>query len=304
MNSIISSDPSADARINIRNEDGSTIASAALWWKNTPSLNGKPTGTIGDFHALDAVTTRELLTTASNHLRQNGADFAIGPMDRNTWKSHRFVIKTNGRPPFLMEPHNPPEYPLWWRSAGFTELSHYSSSLIPLDGSITVQPALKQRILASGVSIQTLNLARFDEELHAIHSLSLKSFANNFLYTPLPASEFLAAYHKIRPHLDADLVKIARKNGKIIGFAFGIPDLAATTKPALIVKTLAVDPTSQIAGLGSLLVDELHLTGFLKGYTEAIHALQHESNTSLKITTRHQGTVFRNYALFASKLKI
>src|SRR5690606_29159192 len=138
--------------------------------------------------------------------------------------------------------------------------------------------------------------------LRTIHALSLRSFSNNFLYTPLEESSFLAAYQKIRPHTDPELVKIARRDGVTVGFAFGIPDLGATKNPALIVKTLAVDPSARTAGLGSLLVDELHAAGMAKGYTEAIHALQHESNTSLKITSRHHGTPFRRYALFSKPL--
>lgn len=118
----------------------------------------------------------------------------------------------------------------------------------------------------------------------------------------MPESDFLEAYLKIRAHVDPDLVKIARKGGATAGFVFGIPDLAAKEKPALIVKTLAVDPAARTAGLGSLLVDELHLTGFQKGFTEAIHALQHESNSAQKITNRYLGTAFRRYALFSKKL--
>jgi hypothetical protein len=50
------------------------------------------------------------------------------------------------------------------------------------------------------------------------------------------------------------------------------------------------------------LVDELHLVGKRKGFTEAIHALQHETNTSRKITGRQNGTPFRRYALFSKNL--
>lgn len=302
MKTTIAPDASSDARISITGKDGGILASAFLWWKDTSLHKGKPIAAIGDFHAVSLEATRELLDNATTHLRENGSTVAVGPMDRNTWKKHRFVVESNGRPPFLLEPENSPEFPEWWRSAGFSELSRYSSSLIHLDGAATVPPALKQRILSSGITIHTLDPDCFEEELRTIHSLSLKSFSNNFLYTPLPEDDFLGAYLKIRSQVECDFVKIARKEGRIAGFVFGIPDLAATVKPALIVKTLAVDPAARTAGLGSLLVDELHLTGFQKGYTEAIHALQYESNTSLKITGRHQGTIFRRYALFSKLL--
>lgn len=153
--------------------------------------------------------------------------------------------------------------------------------------------------------MRALDPARYDEELGKIYQVSLKSFANNFLYTPLEEEAFLDAYRKVRDRVDPDFVRTAERDGVACGFVFGIPDLEALArgeKPAVIVKTLAVDPDSHCAGLGSLLVDELHRIGWEKGYTEAIHALQHETNTSLKITGRHHGEVFRRYALFSKPL--
>ena len=105
---------------------------------------------------------------------------------------------------------------------------------------------------------------------------------------------------KVRDQVDPDFVRIAERDGVPCGFVFGIRDLEAEArgeKPAVIVKTLAVDPESRCAGLGSLLVDEVHAAAYEKGYTEAIHAMEHETNTSRKITGRYGGRVFRNYAL-------
>jgi GNAT superfamily N-acetyltransferase len=246
-----------------------------------------------------------LLEGAAEHLRELGCNAAVGPMNGNTWQRHRFVIESSGRGSFLLEPQNPSEHPGWWAQAGFSILSRYSSSVIGLDGSEVIPAAVKSRLARSGVVVRKLDAARYEEELRAIHTVSLRSFDNNFLYTPLEEEAFLRAYLKVRDHVDADFVRIAERDAVPCGFVFGIPDLEAVArgeKPALIVKTLAVDPEARCAGLGSLLVDELHRVGREKGYAEAIHALQHESNTSLKITGRHHGEVFRRYALFSQKL--
>jgi len=215
------------------------------------------------------------------------------------------VVSGEARGPFLLEPRNPPEYPVWWRSAGFTELSHYSSSVIALDGRRVVSPAMQARLEDSGIVIRKLHPERYDEELKLIHALSLKSFSANFLYTPLDETDFLQAYAKVRSHVEPDFVRIAERAGVACGFLFGIRDLEADArgeKPAVIVKTLAVDPAARSAGLGSLLVDEVHAAAFAKGYTESIHAMEHESNTSRKITGRYGGRIFRNYALFSKPL--
>ena len=283
----------------------SVAAHAALWWNDTPLLDGTRIGTIGDFVADDADAAKLLLDGAADYLRKQGCHIAVGPMNGNTWRRHRFVVESDGRGSFLLEPRNPAEHPGWWEKAGFTVLSRYSSSVIPLDGGEVIPAAVKQRLERSGLIVRGLDASRYDHELRLIHAVSLKSFADNFLYTPLEEEAFLESYRKVRDHVDPDFVRIAVRDGVVCGFVFGIPDLEAVArgeKPALIVKTLAVDPEARCAGLGSLLVDELHRIGREKGYTEAIHALQHESNTSLKITGRHHGDVIRRYALFSKSL--
>lgn len=295
----------ADARMVLTDERGEVTGCCALWWNDTPFLEHRRIGTIGGFSATDAEAARVLLEGAVVRLAKEGCRIAVGPMNGNTWRRHRFVVETNGRGPFLLEPRNPPEHPDWWERSGFSVLSRYSSSVIDLEHDEGISPALVTRLLRSGVVVRNLDPSRYDDELRHIHAVSLKSFSNNFLYTPLAEDGFLDAYRKIRERVDPDFVRIAERDGEPCGFVFGIPDfeaLARGEKPALIVKTLAVDPAARCAGLGSLLVDELHRTAREKGYTEAIHALQHESNTSLKITGRHSGHAFRRYALFSKPL--
>ncbi len=294
-----------DARAYLTDTSGALIAHAALWWKDTPVLQGERIGAIGGFAARDGDAAKLLLDGALSKLSEAGCRIAVGPMNGNTWRRHRFVIESDGRGPFLLEPRNPPEFPGWWRQAGFEELSHYTSSIIGLHGIPTLASWLRERLERSGIVVRELDPARYDEELRTIHAISLRGFSNNFLYTPLEETAFLDAYRKVRERVDPGFVRIAERDGVPCGFVFAIRDIEAEARgevPALIVKSLAVDPASRSTGLGSLLVDDVQLNGFKKGYTEAIHALQHESNTSLKITGRYQGRVFRKYALFSKRL--
>jgi GNAT superfamily N-acetyltransferase len=293
-----------DARVFVK-DAGKVVSHLALWWTDVPPHPEHRLGVMGGFAARDAESSRTLLDAACGHLVAEGCTLAVGPMNGNTWRSYRFVDESDGRPPFLLEPRNPEAYPAWWRAAGFAEMSSYSSSVMELDGSEAVPPALKERIIRSGIRIRPVDPERFEEELAIIHDLSLRSFTNNFLYTPLGKQPFVASYLRVKQHMDPQFVMIAERDGLPCGFVFGIPDLEAAARgerPAVIVKTLAVDPTSRSAGLGSLLVDELHRIAREKGYTEAIHALQHQTNTSLKITGRHEGRAFRRYVLFSKDL--
>lgn len=294
-----------DARIYLTDRFDQVCAQVALWWNDTAVVDGRRIGAIGGFAASDAVAAEQVLNAARGRLKAAGCQIAVGPMSGNTWRRHRFEIESNGRGLFLLEPRNPAQDPAWWVSAGFSVLSQYSSSVMPLDGTAALPVAVKGRLLRSGLVVRPLDSEAYDRELERIYAISLKSFSKNFLYTPIAEIVFVEAYRKIKRHVDPDLVRVAERNGEVCGFVFGIPDLEAVgrgDKPALIVKTLAVDPDARCAGLGSLLVDELHQIGREKGYLEAIHALQHETNTSLKITGRHQGECFRRYALFSQVL--
>lgn len=293
-----------DARVFVR-EAGRILGSAALWWNETPQLEGRRVGAIGGFAASDGESARLLLDAACERLAAEGVGDCVGPMNGNTWRRHRFVIEGDGRKPFLMEPSNPPTFPGWWQEAGFSELSRYSSSLVPLDGRETVSSKVGERLQRAGVTVRPIEVGRYEEELRALHALSVRSFARNFLYTPLSEAEFLGAYGAFRERVDPQLVRVAERDGRTCGFVFAMADLLAVARgetPALIVKTLAVDPALARLGLGSLLVDLVHEAGRRKGFREAIHALQHETNSSRRITGRHSGQVFRRYALLSRSL--
>lgn len=298
-------DEMPDACVVLSHGNAGVSARTALWWTDTPRSDGTRIGTIGAFWADDEASTHAILTASLERLRKEGCQLAVGPMNGNTWRSHRFVTGGSDRPPYFLEPRNPPEFPKWWQNAGFAVLSRYSSSVMPLDGSSATSPALRGRLAGAGISIRPIDPARFDDELGIIHALSLKSFSRNILYTPQDLDAFVTAYRKVKGVLRSEFVRIAERDGEACGFVFGIADSEAAARgalPALIVKTLAVDPTSRSAGLGSLLVDELHQAGREAGHAEAIHAMQHESNSSLKITGRHRGSAFRQYALFSKPL--
>ncbi len=290
-----------DARVIFRN-DGVPAGWASLWWRETPILDGRRVGAIGGFGALDGEAAQGLLDVCCWRLREEGCSQVVGPMNGNTWRSYRHVVESNGRGGFLLEPRNPPEYPEWWRAAGFSEIGGYSSSAIPLSGQSTVPDALASKLAANGVVIRDLDMANYENELGVIHDVTLAGFSGNFLYTPLPRDAFLAAYQKVRDKVDPRFVRIAEKDGKAVAYVFAIADLEATARgerPALIIKTLTVDPAAKCAGLGSLLVDEVQRRGFEAGFREALHVLQYDDNQVLRITRRHGGERFRRYSLFS-----
>ena len=144
--------------------------------------------------------------------------------------------------------------------------------------------------MKKGVHLRPINPTQFAHDLSAIFDLSLISFSNNFLYTPLPKKTFVEKYMTSREHIDPDLVILAERDSRLVGYIFCTPDHLATQHgkpPAVIVKTLAALPDRTLSGLGTVLVAKAQQIAKEKGYTEAIHAMQHENNSSLRKNIKH-----------------
>jgi hypothetical protein len=228
-------------------------------------------------------------------------------MDGTTWRRYRLVVERGDEPPFFLEPDNPDDWPAYFAGAGFTPIAWYLSSLNDdLSRRDARADAAADRLATNGVTVRPLDMASFDEELGRIHRVASIAFRDAFLYTPLSRDAFAAQYRAIRPLVRPELVLIAERDGKPVGFSFSVPDALEPMRGApsktVVVKTLAMLPDrALLSGLGSLLAARTHHIAQSLGYTRAVHALIHESNHSRAISER-TGRPIRRYALFARPL--
>lgn len=295
----------ADDRLTAERHGGT--AELLLWWTHVPALAGEKLGVIGGFGASGEAAAREALDQACNRLRAKGCTLAVGPMDGNTWRRYRFVTENGNEPPFFLEPTNPPEWPDWWQAEGFAPLAHYYSAvtddLEPHDPRLA---AVAARVRAEGITLRPLDSARFDAELDRIFDVSVASFRENYLYTPLPRADFVAQYRAVRELVRPELVRLAERGGETVGFMFAIPDQAQARRGEavtnVIMKTIAVRPECGGMGLGGLMLAEVHAAARTLGFKRAIHALMHETNKSRRMSA-HYARIMRRYTLFARRLE-
>jgi GNAT superfamily N-acetyltransferase len=287
-------------------EGGSLVARCSCWWTETPIYEGRAVGVIGHYAAADARSADMLLSNACELLASMGAALAVGPMDGTTWRRYRFIVDRGAEPSFFLEPDNPDEWVEHWRRAGFGTLANYTSAMNDDLGRADPRaaPAL-QRLRDAGVTIRTLDTARLDLELRGIFMLSLAAFKGNFLYTPISEEEFIEQYRAVLPFLRPELVLLAERDGSLVGFMFGLPDLLQARRggavDTVILKTVAVDPALGGMGLGGVLMDQAHRTAHGLGFRRAIHALIHETNVSRRLSNRTARTI-RHYGLFSKRL--
>ena len=262
-------------------------ASCRLWLTHCPRYAGLETACIGEFRCNDADAGREILVRARSRLAKLGFEYAIGPMDGDTWHAYRLVVDGDGSAPFPLEPVNPGFYVDAF--TGFEVVARYTSARTgawrPRD-----LTAYEKRVSDAGIRVRTFDRRRAEQELLAIYRLSLAAFAGNFLYTPIGETAFMDLYRPLVERVDPRLILMA-EDDSLQAFVFALPYAQSA-----IVKTYA----SLRPGLGAYLIERFQ-TGAAAGYQSIVHALMHEHNIS-RNASRKSAHTFRRYALFGTRL--
>lgn len=282
------------------------VARCSLWWKNTPTYNQETLGLIGHYAAQDNQSAQALWSHSLELLDQQKCTLAIAPIDGNTWRTYRWITERGNHPTFFLEPDNPPDSVEQIVQAGFTPFARYYSALVTdLNRGDRRLERVGDRLKKLDITIRPLNLEHWEQELHQIYQVSRVAFKQNFLYTPLSESEFMAQYNPIREYINPEFVLLAEQRKKVVGFLFALPDFCLRQQNlplnTLILKTVAVLPQRDYAGLGSLLIFQCHQIAQKLGYQSVIHALMYEGNSSLNISHRY-GQPIRQYTLFAKAI--
>jgi hypothetical protein len=260
-----------------------------------PIWDGAPTATVGAFRCKTPDSGAEILAQAIAHIRNEGIGQIIGPMEGDTWHSYRFITKTDGSAPFLLEPPQNDIALAALKTAGFAQISSYFSARVPLAHASTTPPTPTRDFTIEPWS------GRDPEALfEQVFDLSTMAFAQNAFYKPISRAAFLAMYMPLVPMLKPELIFFARRpDGSLAGFLFGTPNYAEGPNPsAAILKTYA----SLTRGAGQHLAYAFHKAAAKMGYITAIHALIHEDNLSALRSASEGAEVFREYGLFGLKL--
>jgi ribosomal protein S18 acetylase RimI-like enzyme len=282
------------------------LVRCSLWWTHVPPpLNdGETLGLIGHYAAADDGAASQLLQFACERLSEH-CTRVVGPMDGDTWHSYRLVTDRGTEPPFFLEPWNPDGWGQHFEAVGFEALSNYFSAInADLKQDVRL-PDLEQKMADQQITVRALNPEKFEGELKHIYDISIASFQQNYLYTPISLENFMGMYLPVQQYVQPQLVTLAEQNGKAVGFQFSIPDLLQAQRgeavDTVIIKTVAVLPEMGGSGLGSYLVADAHRTIQQMGFKRAIHALMYEDNISRKISA-HYAEPMRRYTLFTKEL--
>lgn len=282
--------------------------------------DGQKLGFIGYFEAVnDYEATHAVLSEAMAWLRERGVTTVRGPINTSTYFPYRFMTEGFEHAAFFLEPYNPPHYPEHWRRFGFRERYGYASAIVDSADFARQTAPHHARAMAAGYHARIFDLKRFDDELRLMYDLSTAIFKGSWMWRPVSFEDFRLLYAGMRGILDPDLCYFLFHGHTPVGFVFGLPDVAPAVRamrgsqslfaklrflskrhqtPAALLKTFGVLPAHRNGSLALSLCHLMHDAAARKGYARTVHALMREDNTSLRMSHRFGGSVFKRYAIF------
>lgn len=288
-------------------------SSCTLWLENLPLYRGQKVAFLGNYKAdpdTGAYAVEMLHEAAALAEKESDARYLIGPVNGNTWSPYRLVTQGFDKPAFALENYTEKSYPGHFESSGFFSIAEYASSILPCQEDFCARSeSLAEELANKGIKVRNFDRSKVNEELDALYKVSIEAFADNFLYSPITKDEFQALYMPLIDIVDEELILIAEKEGKAVGYLFAIANRLLSPannvfNDSLVLKTLArmPGPREELGGIGLYLTSLCHRRAKAKGFERIIHALYKNDNRSACFSNKPEVKVFRKYNLFAKEL--
>jgi GNAT superfamily N-acetyltransferase len=203
---------------------------AAILNNNHNSFNNAKDGFFGFFDSVDNQSTADsLFAEATKWLASQKVENVIGPVNPSTNEPCGLLVDGFDRPPVAMMPYNRPYYSRLIENAGYQKLTdlyayHISAAEVN-DKSIKLQDALLERLNKKGITIRTINLKHFKNEVKGVREIYNAAWDRNLGFVPMTENEFNYLAKDLKLILNKDFCLIAEHNDKMVGFALAIPDI-------------------------------------------------------------------------------
>jgi len=203
---------------------------AAILNNNYNDFTGEKAGFFGFFDVIkDYNVAKALLDTAADWLREKGLTRVLGPANFSTNETCGILIENFDEPPFILTTYNYPYYADFLERYGFvknTDLLSYDLK----EGSISQKIQdfavhLENRLARNGITIRTINMKQFDQEVERFLPVYNASWNKNLGFVPMTEAEIRQMGKDLKMGLDPDFVFFAEKEGKTIGMALSVPNL-------------------------------------------------------------------------------
>jgi len=222
----------AEAEYFLAERDGRVVGRiAAISNRLHNQTHGDRVGFFGFFESIhDHSVALALLDAASQWCRERSHDVLRGPASFSVNDECGLLVDGFEFPPTLMMPHNPRYYIELLERAGFTKAKDLwvyqggsEEGYLPVPERLARGTELiRQR---QGITLRSLDVKNFQHEVERIKELYNAAWEKNWGFVPMTEHEIDHLAAQFKPVVIPEMVPMAEKEGKLIGFGIALPDL-------------------------------------------------------------------------------
>ena len=222
----------AEAEYFLAERDGRVVGRvAAISNRLHNETHGDRVGFFGFFESThDQSVASALLDAAAGWCRERNHDVLRGPASFSVNDECGLLVDGFEYPPTLMMPHNPRYYIELLERAGFTKAKDLwvyqggtEEQYVPVPERLARGTELiRQR---QGITLRSLDLKNFQHEVTRIKELYNSAWEKNWGFVPMTEHEIDHLAEQFKPVVIPEMVPMAEKDGKLIGFGIALPDL-------------------------------------------------------------------------------
>jgi len=208
---------------------------AAILDPNYNRFHSEDAGFFGFFESVeDQDVAGALLDAARDWLRKHGASVVRGPVNPSTNYECGMLVEGFDSDPCVMMPYNPRYYPQLLAAAGLRKARDLYAYYLAVD---RMEPKKVNRVAALAtaedrVSIRHIRMDAFQQDVELVWEVYNAAWSRNWGFVPMTREEFLFMAKDMKSILVPDLVLLAEVQGRVVGFALGLPDINQALKPA------------------------------------------------------------------------
>lgn len=184
---------------------------------------------VGFFGLFECINEKEiaeaLFDKVREFLKEHNLQIMRGPMNLSTNEECGFLYEGFDTPSMLMIPYNPPYYNELAESCGMKKVKDLLCFIVDVPEKL---PDKIDRVAKfaekQGIKTRTVRLKNLREELYAFMEVYNDAWKENWGFIPITKEEIDYMADKLKSVIVSDLVIIAEKDFKPVGFFGAIPD--------------------------------------------------------------------------------
>jgi hypothetical protein len=203
---------------------------AAIRNNNHIAATGNQEGFFGFFECIeDFEVAKKLFDAAMEWMKKEKLTGIVGPTNFSTNEPFGMLVDGFDTPAMLSTTYNKTYYDAFCKQYGFAKkvdlYAYMIKSSSVSEKAVKLSDAFETRLKTKGITIRPISMKNYDKESASASAVYNAAWDKNLGFVPMTHNEFMHLCKEMKMIVDPDLCLVAEHEGKMVGFAFALPNI-------------------------------------------------------------------------------